>query len=83
MGASFFIGMSIERIDNAKGYSPDNCKWIPKAHQAKNRHTTRFITYNGKTLSMRDWERELGYKNGTIKARIQRYGWSVERALTT
>lgn len=29
--------LSIERIDNDKGYSPENCKWIPLAEQSKNR----------------------------------------------
>jgi hypothetical protein len=32
---------SIERIDNERGYTPSNCKWIPLRDQAKNRRTTR------------------------------------------
>jgi hypothetical protein len=30
-------GLSIERKDNEKGYSPDNCKWATMAEQALNR----------------------------------------------
>ncbi|HNL79065.1 MAG TPA: hypothetical protein PKL69_01780 [Agitococcus sp.] len=29
-------GLTIERLDNNKGYSPDNCIWIEKKFQARN-----------------------------------------------
>lgn len=31
------VGLSIERIDNDKGYSKANCKWATKSEQMKNR----------------------------------------------
>src|SRR5574343_19345 len=31
----------IDRIDNSKHYSPDNCRWVTKAENAQNRRTTR------------------------------------------
>lgn len=30
-------GMSLDRIDNEKGYSPDNCKWSTSHEQARNK----------------------------------------------
>jgi hypothetical protein len=36
-------GLTIERVDNDGPYSPNNCTWIPRAQQSKNRRNTRSI----------------------------------------
>ena len=75
--------LTIERLDNDLGYNPSNCIWADRYVQ--NNHTSRnhLITYNGKTQTMAQWSRETGLPYSTIKSRLNKHGWSVERALST
>ena len=43
MYESWKPGMTIERIDVEKGYSSDNCRWIPMSLQSRNRRCDRDI----------------------------------------
>lgn len=72
---------SLERIDNDKGYSKENCKWATKLEQANNTRRNHKLTFKDKTLSIAAWARETGIVVQTIHARLI-YGWSVERTLT-
>lgn len=76
-------GYTIERIDNDGNYTPENCKWITKKEQSYNRRNNRNITFGGKTQAITKWAKETGLGAMTIQCRIDRYGWSIEKALTT
>jgi len=82
MGKSFIKGMSLERIDNNGNYCKENCKWIPLAEQAKNKRSVILYEFRGKKMCIADWAKEIGLKRGTLRARIKRYGWSIEHSLT-
>lgn len=74
-------GATLERIDNAKDYAPDNCKWASRKEQANNRRSNRLLTHDGVTLNITQWAERLGWPKGTIASRLK-YGWPVERVLT-
>lgn len=75
-------GMTLERIDNEKGYSKENCRWATTAEQSNNKSTCVYFTHNGKTQTKKMWCDELGIRYATVMGR-QRIGWSLEKALFT
>ncbi len=72
-------GLSLERIDVNGNYTPANCCWIPRAHQAKNRQNTIVVD----SVCLADKCRSLGVKYQLIYNRIKQLGWSVDKALNT
>jgi hypothetical protein len=74
--------LTIERIDNDKGYSPENCVWADRSWQALNRRTNHYITYKGHTNCISTWARLYGLPETVLHGRIQR-GWDFEKAIKT
>lgn len=75
-------GMTIDRIDNERGYYPGNCRWASVFTQNRNRRTTRFLTHNGVTMCLTDWAQALQMPRTALVSRLDK-GWTVERALTS
>jgi len=71
---------SIDRIDNDKGYSKDNCRWATIKDQSRNKRNTTYITCNGERKSIQDWADMLEIKHHTIYTRMCR-GWSDYESL--
>lgn len=74
---------SIDRIENARGYVRGNLRWLTPYEQNRNKTTNRNITANGETLCITDWAKRLGRSPRAIAARIERFGWSPENAVTS
>lgn len=75
--------LTIDRIDNSKGYSPENCKWSTRKEQANNRSFCKKIEYQGKTQTLMQWCEELGLNYKRTYARLYKCGWTFERAIST
>jgi len=71
---------SLDRIDNSRGYEPGNVRWATRETQQRNRRYCRQITWNGRTMTITEWERELGLAERVLARRLQR-GWSLDRAM--
>lgn len=74
--------LSIDRIDNNKGYYPDNCKWSNIKEQNSNKRNNITITLNGETHVLSEWCRILGINRESVKSRILQQGLTPEEALT-
>lgn len=74
-------GMSLDRVDPFKDYSPDNCRWADAYTQASNKRCSKNIEFNGMVMSGYAWDRRNGWPLETVGKRI-RSGWSVDRAIT-
>lgn len=74
-------GMQLDRIDNSKGYSPENCRWASRAEQQRNTRATRHIEYQGRTQCLADWAKEAGMAPNALGSRLK-LGWTMERAMT-
>lgn len=70
MGERPTLKHTLDRIDNDKGYSKDNCRWATKMEQANNRRGNKFIIFNSKKQTISEWARELNIGSSIIAKRL-------------
>ncbi len=74
-------GLTIERIENAKGYEPGNCAWETQKVQSRNKRTNRIYTVAGITGCILELCEHFGISFSTVSWRLRR-NWSPEHAFT-
>ena len=50
---------SLERIDNERGYFPQNCKWAFVEEQNNNKRNSVKLTFKGLTLTVTEWAKRM------------------------
>jgi len=83
MGPSYSEQLQLDRIDNNKGYSKENCRWVTPKQNSNNRKNTPHLTLRGVEKTLSEWCDLLGYPHAAIYRRLHYYGWDVEKALDT
>jgi hypothetical protein len=74
-------GLTIDRIDNNKWYSKENCRWVSQKTQNNNSRNNTILTFNNKSHTISEWGGILNINPGTISMRLFRK-WSVMDSLT-
>ena len=72
---------TLDRIDNDKGYSPENCRIISQTENARNKPATYKDTINGVTKPRPEWCEIYGADPRLVGERMRR-GWDIVDALT-
>ena len=82
MGEKSDPKLELERIDNDADYSKENCRWVTRKEQTRNRggkRATRLYTFDEKTMCIKDWADYVGVTPQSMQKRLNK-GWPLERA---
>lgn len=71
MGHTYAEGLTLDRLDNDKGYSPSNCAWVTWAAQARNRRTSvgKVPTPKGE-MYIEEVSEVFGIPKSTVRYRV-------------
>lgn len=69
-------GYSLDRKDNKLGYNKDNCRWVTRAAQNRNRQCCIMVG----ELTLKEFARSVGIPYGTIYHRVKNMGMSPQTA---
>lgn len=64
------IGLQIDRIDNNGDYCPENCRFVTKEQNQRNKRSSRYIEINGVKKVLCEWAEEIGFTDDCLRYRI-------------
>ena len=84
LSSGYQEGLEIDRTNNNGGYCPENCRWVSRSVNCRNRRNNLVFTAFGETKTAKDWHEDSrcvvpGF--ATLCQRI-RNGWQSEKALS-
>ena len=74
LNSGYQEGLTIDRIDSDKDYSPENCRWLTLEENSRRAGNVNWITVNGETLTGKQWAYKLGIGTNTINKLLKKHG---------
>ena len=62
---------TLDRIDNERGYEPNNVRWATRKEQSNNLSSNTWVEHNGKRMTWAQWADHLGIKYNTLMTRVR------------
>lgn len=75
------VGLTLERIDNDKGYEPGNCRWATRSDQNLNRRSAVIVRFRGEDVALQALARRFGVDLEQLRKLIQVRKLSPEQAI--
>lgn len=71
---------TLDRIDNNKGYCPENCRWVTHQKNSRNMERCHIIEYKGEKRNWLEWCEILGISKKGVEHCVERYGLTYPQA---
>ena len=82
MSNGYSVNLTIDRIDNNKGYEPSNCRWADRKIQSRNRKHVQLFSFKGEMRTIQEISEITGVSEWTLRRRLKD-NWSIEKAVST
>lgn len=73
--------LTLDRIDNNKGYSRENCRWATREEQSRNRRNLKKYAYKGDIMSIGDYAKKYHINLSALKMRVLKLKKSITEAI--
>lgn len=76
-------GHTLDRIDNDGHYTRENCRWVPRAAQERNKRSNAIYVFNGERMTVVEAAERYGIAPNALYQRIGVRKWDPSRAVNT
>lgn len=74
------LTLDLDRIDNEKGYYKENCRWVTRSHNTRNKRGSRMVMFGGVSMHVMDACKIVGLNHRSVYRRIDNFKNSSDEA---
>jgi hypothetical protein len=76
--AGYTDKLTIERIDINGNYCPENCTWVTKRQQCRNRRSNHYVYYKGRKMTLTDLKNLTRISASTIRRYEKEFNYDYD-----